>query len=110
MYQRFAFRFAQDENFRTGVSFRPFESTLKIDRKFSGSRRAIINQRRALVNHERGSLKLRIIIDRFSVEIFVNDGEKVMSAVINTPLSADGMSFYADGDVMMNLTFHHLEP
>ena len=110
MYQRFAFRFAQDENFRTGVSFRPFESTLKIDRKFSGSRRAIINQRRALVNHERGSLKMRLIIDRFSVEIFVNDGEKVMSAVINTPLSAEGMSFYADGDVMMNLTFHHLEP
>jgi len=108
MYQRFAVRFAQNENYRTGVSFRPFESTLKIDRKFSGSRRAVINQRRALVNHQRGSLKLRLIIDRFSVEVFVNDGEKVLSMTIPTELSAEGISFYADGDVVMNVVFHKL--
>ena len=109
MYQRFAVRFAQNENYRTGVSFRPFESTLKIDRKFSGSRRAVINQRRALVNHDRGSLKLRLIIDRFSVEVFVNDGEKVMSAVIGTELAADGFSFFADGDIVMDITWYRLE-
>ena len=110
MYQRFAMRFAQNDLYRTGVSFRPFESTLKVDRKFSGSRRAIINQRRALVNHNRGSLKLRILLDRFSAEIFINDGEKVMSLVINTDLSAQGISFFADGSVRMNVTFHELKP
>ena len=109
MYQRFAVRFAQNEEYRTGVSFRPFESTLKIDRKFSGSRRAVINQRRAKVNHERGSLKLRLIIDRFSAEIFVNDGEKVMSVVIGTPLKAEGISFFADGAVIMNVHFYRLK-
>ena len=109
MYQRFAVRFAQNDKWRTGVSFRPHESTLKIDRKFSGSRRAVINQRRALVNHVRGSLKLRLIIDRFSVEVFVNDGEKVMSAVITTELDADGFSFFADGDVIMDIAWYRLE-
>jgi beta-fructofuranosidase len=109
MYQRFAVRFAQNEKWRTGVSFRPHESTLKIDRKFSGSRRAVINQRRALVNHDRGSLKLRLIIDRFSIEVFVNDGEKVMSAVIDTELNADGFSFFADGDIIMNISFYQLK-
>ena len=108
MYQRFAVRFAQNEKWRTGVSFRPHESTLKIDRKFSGSRRAVINQRRARVNHDRGRLKIRLILDRFSAEVFVNDGEKVLSAVIGTELDADGFSFFADGDLYMNVTFHQL--
>ena len=94
--------------YHTGVSFRPFESTLKIDRKFSGSRRAIIHQRRAKVRHERGTLKLRLIIDRFSAEIFVNDGEKVMSMVIDTGLSAQDISFFADGTVHLDLKYYRL--
>ena len=108
MYQRFAVRFAQADRYHPGVSFRPFESTLKIDRKFSGSRRAIIHQRRAKVRHERGTLKLRLIIDRFSAEIFVNDGEKVMSAVIDTDLSAQDISFFADGTVRVDLKYYRL--
>ena len=62
----------------TSLSFRPGESVLKVDRKFSGSRKAIIHQRRSRVNHQDGELKLRIILDRFSAEIFVNDGEQTL--------------------------------
>ena len=68
-----------------------------MDRKFSGSRRAIIHQRRAKVDHDRGRLKLRLILDRFSVEAFLGDGEKVMSATVSTRLSADGITFFCDG-------------
>lgn len=102
-YQKFAVRFAQDETYHTAISFRPGESIMKIDRKFSGSRRAIIHQRRALVRHEQGRIKLRVILDRFSVEVFINDGEQVMTATIYTRQSAQGVSFFADGDVMMDL-------
>ncbi len=109
MYQRLAIRFAQDDRYRTGVSIRPFESVLKIDRKFSGSRRAIIHQRRALVRHDHGALKLRLILDRFSVEVFVNDGEKVMSAAIPTDPSARGISFYCDGEARINVRFRKLK-
>ena len=70
---------------------------MKIDRKFSGSRRAIIHQRRSKVNWETGELKLRIILDRFSVEVFVNDGEQVITATMYTDQKADGISFFADG-------------
>lgn len=103
IYQKFAVRFAQDETHHTAVSFHPGDSVLKIDRKFSGSRRAIIHQRRALVNHEKGRLKLRIILDRQSVEVFVNDGEQVMTATLYTKQSAEGISFLSVGDVVMNL-------
>ena len=107
-YQRFAVWFAQDGQFHTGVSFRPHESVLKVDRKFSGSRRAIIHQRRAKVGHENGRIRLRLILDRFSAEVFVNDGEKAMSLAVDTPISADGVSFFADGAVRLNVRSSHL--
>ena len=103
MYRKFAVRFAQNETCHTALSFRPHESLLKIDRKFSGSRRAIIHQRRSLVNSKDGCIRLRIILDNFSVEVFVNDGEQVMSATMYNDLSADGILFYADGTVSMDV-------
>lgn len=108
LYQKFAVRFAQNEKYQTSFSFRPRESILKIDRKFSGSRRAIIHQRRSKVNSKNGELKLRIILDRFSVEAFVNDGEQVMTAIIYTEQQADGISFFADGVVRMDVVKYDL--
>ncbi len=108
LYQKFAVRFAQNEQYQTSLSFRPRESILKVDRKFSGSRRAIIHQRRSLVNSTDGNLKLRIILDRFSVEVFVNDGEHVLTAIMYTEQEADGISFFADGDVVMDIVKYDL--
>ena len=109
MFQKFAVRFAQDKVNHTAISFRPMESILKVDRKFSGSRRAIIHQRRSLVKHEEGELKLRIILDRLSVEVFVNDGEQVMTVTIDTPQDAKGISFFADGDVMIDVVKYDID-
>jgi beta-fructofuranosidase len=74
-----------------------------VDRKFSGSRRAIIHQRRAKVDHENGRLKLRLVLDRFSVEAFINGGEKVMSATVGTDAGAEGISFFCDGRARFNV-------
>ncbi len=108
LYQKFAVRFAQDGQYRTSVSFRPRESVLKIDRKFSGSRRAIVHQRRSLVRSGAGALELRIILDSFSAEIFVNDGEQALSLTMYTDLAAEGISFFADGQAVMDITKYEL--
>ena len=107
-YQKFAIRFAQNDRYYTALSFRPRESILKVDRKFSGSRRAIIHQRRSLVNTTDGELKLRIILDRFSVEVFVNDGEQVLSATMYTKQEAEGISFFADGTANIDVVKYDL--
>ena len=109
VFSRFAIRFAKNDLYQTTVSFRPHESVLKIDRKFSGSRRAIIHQRRAKVRHDQGRLKLRLILDRFSAEVFVGDGEQVLSATVSTDLSAQDISFFADGAVRLNVVSYRLE-
>ena len=108
LYRKFAVRLAQNGQYHTSISFRPGESVLKVDRKFSGSRRAIIHQRRSKVCRKGGALKLRIILDRFSVEAFVNDGEQVLSAVLYTEQEADGISFIADGTVNMDVVKYEI--
>ena len=102
-YRKFLVRFAENEMFHTQVSFRPAEKTLKIDRKFSGSRRAIIHQRRAKVHTPDDVLRLHIILDRFSAEIFVNDGEQVMTATFYTDRAAEGISFFAEGAALLSI-------
>lgn len=112
VYQKFAVRFAQNENYQTSLSFRPHEAVLKVDRKFSGSRKAIIHQRRCLINNpngKKGELKIRVILDRYSVEAFVNDGEQVMTATFYTDQKAAGISFYADGVANMDIVKYDLE-
>ena len=108
VYQRVAVRFAQNADYQTSISYRPYEEVLKIDRKFSGSRRAIIHQRRSKVSSEKGKIKLRLILDRYSAEVFVNDGRQVMTATIYTEQAADGISFFADGRVRMNVVKYEL--
>ncbi len=103
MYHKFTLRLAKDEQFYTTLSFHPSENILKIDRKFSGSRRAIIHQRRSKINTENGRLDLRIILDRYSIEVFVNGGEYVLTMVIYTDLCADGIEFLADGNIRMHI-------
>ncbi|MCM1135284.1 MAG: glycoside hydrolase family 32 protein [Clostridium sp.] len=108
IYRKFAVRFAQNDIYQTSVSYRPYESILKVDRKHSGSRRAIIHQRRCLVRNQEGRIRLRIILDTFSAEIFVNDGEHVLSATFYTEPEAEGISFFADGKVKMDVVKYEL--
>lgn len=108
LYVKFAVRFMQNDKHHSGLSYRPHESLLRIDRKFSGSRRAYIHQRRCLVPPKNGEIKLRLILDRFSVEVFVNDGEQVMTMTILTDPQATGISFFADGLAEIDVTKYDL--
>ena len=108
MYQRFTMYFARNEKYHSIISYRPYESWLQIDRKFSGSRRAYIHQRRCLVPPRNGEIHLHMILDRFSAEIFVNDGEQVMTATILTGSDARGISFETDGKAVMDITKYTL--
>ena len=107
-YHKFTMRFAKDDRFYSVLSFRPHESLLKIDRKFSGSRRAYIHQRRCEVARRNGEIDLKVILDRFSIEVFINDGEQVMTAIILTDAKAKEITFETDGRAVMDITKYSL--
>lgn len=108
LYKKFELCFAENEKYHSTLRFRPDESVLKIDRSFSGSERAVVHQRECLVNGDCNELKLRVILDRFSAEIFINDGEQVMSAVILTEQDAKGISFAVNGAVRIDVVKYDL--
>ena len=108
-YTKFAMHFAEKDDTFTSIRFRPRESTLKIDRKFSGSRRAILHQRRCFVEDAKDELRIRIILDRYSCEVFIDGGRKVMTSALYTEQSADGISFHADGNVVMDIVKYTIQ-
>ena len=76
---------------------------LKIDRTRSGSNADVVHTRSLPVHPRDGRLKLRILMDRFSVEIFANDGETAASMAIFTRQEASAISFDAEGSVLMDV-------
>jgi beta-fructofuranosidase len=110
VYNKFAVKFAAGGRYYTTLSFHPRDRIMKIDRKFSGSRRAVIHQRRCKVlgKHD-GRINVRIILDRYSAEVFINGGEQVMTATFHTPLEADEISFNCIGTARMDIVKYDLQ-
>ena len=107
-YRWFRIRVAKDGEHETIIRYRPSNGTLKIDRTRSGLPRDIVHTRSFLVRPQDGAIKLRVILDRFSVEVFVNDGEQAASTVIYTRQEADAITFEAGGSVLMDVEKYDL--
>ncbi len=96
-YESFQIRLAENERFFTSVTFCPGEGTLTFDRTYSGYCRDMAACRSITAGDGSGKLRLRILLDRYSAEIFVNDGEKALTSLIVTPPDAEGIRFLAKG-------------
>ena len=108
MFKWFRLYVARDgENF-TFIRFRPEIGTVKVDRTHSGFPHDIVNVREFPVNMKNGALKLRVIMDRYSLELFVNDGEQAASFVLYTPPEATAVSFSSDGSVLVDVEKYDL--
>ncbi len=108
-YTKFEIRFADNGKAYSTIEYDPAANIVKIDRKHSGSRRAIVHQRRCRVAGNKGNITLRMILDRYSMELFINDGEQVMSMGIFTDIKAEGISFKAVGELEMDVVMYELE-
>ncbi len=103
-YSCFRLHLARDGQFETTLRYKPDTSILKMDRTRSGSNADTVHTRSILIKpREDGALKLRLIMDRNSIEVFVNDGEVAASVAIFTRQDAVGIGFEATGSVMMDV-------
>ena len=109
MYRWFKINVARDGEHFTSIRFKPATGIIRIDRTQSGLPCDIVNIREFPVHAVDGKLKLRLILDRYSVELFVNDGEQAATSVIYTPLDAKSISFSCDGTVLVDMEKYDLE-
>ena len=109
MYKWFRLYVARDGEHFTFIRYRPDTSTIKVDRTHSGFPHDIVNIREFPVGLKNGELKLRVIMDRYSLELFVNDGEQAASFVLYTPADANAVSFSSDGSVLVDVEKYDLE-
>ena len=108
-YDKFRIYLAMDEKHHTDVIYDRREGILTFDRRYSGDRRDRIHTREMTVEEKDGKLKLRILVDKYSVEIFVNDGEKAMSSLTYTGLEAEGIAFEARGEGEVSVCQYNME-
>ena len=109
-YQTFKLRLAKDGNRETVVRYKVANSTVRIDRTHSGFPYDIVNVRDFPVRPQGGAVKLRIVMDRYSLEVFVNDGEQAASMTLYTPQSAQAVSFeVTEGAARIDVEKYSLE-
>ena len=94
-YGAFEIRAACGGKYGTVVRYEPERSVVQVDRSRCGL--PVISFREFEVRRRKGAIRLRLLLDRHSLEVFVNDGEQASSLLLYTPLSADGITFAAEG-------------
>ena len=104
----FAMRFAADGTHFTELRMDCRKSLIAIDRSSSGLDESIPSERTIKVRDCNGSIRLRILLDRWSAEIFINDGEQVISMTYYTDLSAKDILFKANGEASMDIIAYTL--
>ncbi|MGG3622294.1 glycoside hydrolase family 32 protein [Bacillus gobiensis] len=101
----FGFRVRKGDDQATTIGYNNEKKTIYLDRSFSGE--SYFNDQFAKV-HEAplepvdGHVKMRILVDRSSVELFGNDGQVSITDQIFPKGSSDGIElFSSDGDVTL---------
>ena len=108
MYRWFKLHLAKDGERETTIRFKPDSGIIRVDRTRGGFPFDIVHVREFPVYSRNGNISLRCILDKHSLELFVNDGEQAASFVLHTPLSADVISFEADGEVLIDVEKYDL--
>ncbi len=108
LYKWFRLYVAKDGEHFTVIRYRPETGTVKVDRTHSGFPHDIVNVREFPVRAQNGVLKLRVVLDRYSLELFCNDGEQAASFVLYTPREAGAISFSSDGSVLVDVEKYEL--
>lgn len=102
-YGEFTICFAQNKCYHTRFTYFKEKNTVEIDRTYSSMIRDALASRKVMLKNQEGKVTIRIILDKYSSEIFVNDGAQVLSTTFYTPLEADEISFVCNGSALTNI-------
>lgn len=102
-YQEFTISFAGNERYHTSFRYIRHTQMIEFDRTYSGMIRDVVCQRSMKIKRTEKTLKLRVLLDWFSVELFVNDGVQTFTSTFYTPLEAEDIAFICDKNAVVNI-------
>lgn len=102
-YHECTISFAKNDKYHVDFSYNKYKNILELDRSHCGMIRDCVTIRRKKLRYVHDELKMRIILDRFSAEIFINDGEQVFSTTFYTPLDAKDITFSSPDDLIISV-------
>ena len=105
-YEEFSVLFAKNEKYHIRFRYVCATQSIEFDRTYSGMVRDAVCQRSMKIKQPEGTLKLRFLLDKFSVELFVNDGVQTFTSTFYTPLDAEDIVFICDKKVKVNIEKH----
>ena len=92
----FSIQLAADEEYETAFTYHKGTGILEIDRTYCGVTKDVVCVRKIKIADPKGLKKMRFILDRQSIELFINDGQQVATTAVCTPLEAEGIRFFSD--------------
>ena len=109
-YRRFEIDLAADDSHKTMLYYEPGSSALTFDRTWSGGQiHDTVSSRSCYVDSRGGEIELRIVMDRYGVEVFVNGGEQAMSCLTYTDEKADRIRFGSQGRAEFEAAWRELK-
>ncbi|WP_373229357.1 GH32 C-terminal domain-containing protein [Cohnella sp.] len=110
----YGFRVRTGANNSTTIGYNKPTSEVFVDRTFSGDSKfypAFAAKHKVVMQPDGNKVKMRIIVDRASVELYGNDGKAVITDQIFTAISNVGLELYSiGGNVILNsLTVYQLD-
>ncbi len=110
LYRTFTLKLAADGGRFTSVRYKPSENIVRVDRSRCGFPHDIVHVREFCVRPRDGELKIRAVLDRYSAELFFNDGEQAATFVLYSELNApaEGVSFQAEGTAEISVEKYDL--
>ena len=107
-YSELQIKVAKNSEYETIISYETKKNIVTFDRSYSGVDKYILHRRSMKLKNSDRNIKIRILLDNYSAEIFTNDGEEAMTCTFYTPLNAKDISFSCDGIAKINVIKHDI--
>ena len=102
-FNTFTVRFAEEESSYSSVTFYPKDSLLIYKAVDKNNKKVGNYEQKCPLISKKATLQLRIILDKYSAEIFINNGEQVLSSVLLNDENAEKISFSSDGEAILDI-------
>ena len=108
-YRKFRIGVAKDEVYVFEITIDLDAGKIIADRTKSRNEKGKLTIREFPFTGTEDEIRVRILLDRFSVELFEGEGEKAASFLLYTPQEAEGISFSSDGSALLTVDFYEMK-